>query len=426
MKVLKKVISGLVAMTIIIIALSWLSCSTKTESGSSSTVTIKGSFKGGINAKNNWIENFFIRITKSAYALDPNQVMKVIVFSNNWHYEVASVMDNSFSIDVATGQPVGMIFAGVNDNFLGYLTLGNGIDSLPLTNLTQTTFIDLKTLSSNGKIVEPGHNPIGNEIPLTEAEQTALAQSNSLFASTVINPDVDGNGKIDLLEGKFFKFQILYFINGGTLGSIGTNIPAIVNTPASITGYRLAFGLPVNNAPDTVYFSGPSSSGLSNTPAEGSSSNNDQKVYFSQYMQNPPIPPTGEYVISYSNTALTFSMPDQSLAPSKIVVASPTITLNSDNTINKIKWNYQLGDGSATINPVTLIGRLLIQIEGSGTPCTNYPQGPSRLYNSDNISPSTTDFTLPCQSIAWSNVDTIYMVVTDIYDNQYIVSFRRQ
>ncbi|MGC9027509.1 MAG: hypothetical protein ACP5JP_08245 [bacterium] len=427
MKVLNKIIYGVVIGFIGIMALVSLSCNSSTPSSSSgSKVTIKGSFTGGTNAQNNWMRRFFARLTKSAYALDPSQVMKVIVFSNNWSYEIAPVTNNTFSIDVSTGQPVGMIFAGANDNFLGYLTLGNGIDSLPLTRLTDTATIDLQALSSNGKIVEPGHNPIGSEIPLTQAEQSALAQSNSLFASTVINPDVDGNGKIDLLEGKFFKWQILYFINGGTISSTGTNIAATLITPASISGFRLAVGLPLDNAPGTVSFSGPAGSGLSNSTSGQSITNNNQHVYFSSYIQNPPIPAAGQYTITYGNTALNFSMPDQSAAPSKIVVAAPTIILNSDGTINKIKWTYNLGDGSGSIDPRILIGRVLIQIEGSGTPCANYPQGSGWLYQSDSIPPSTTEFTLPCQSVVWSNVSRLYMVVTDIFDNQYIVTFQRQ
>ena len=424
-KIMHSLIIGLIGM----ITIMNISCNnTTTNKSGASRVTIKGSFTGGTNAKNNWIERLFARITKSAYALDPHQVMKVIVFSNNWSYEVAPVTDNSFSIDVATGQPVGIIFAGANDNFLGYLTLDNGINSLPLTKLTDTATIDLQTLSSNDKIVEPGHNPIGAEIPLTPEEQKALAQSNSLFASTVINPDVDGNGKIDILEGKFFKFQILYFINGGTISTNGgTNLIAQVITPASISGYRLAFGLKGSNLPDTVIFSGPAGSGLSNAPEDQFIVIGDGKVYFTPYIQNPAIPPAGQYTVSYNNTVLIFSMPDQSSAPSKIVVAKPTLTLNSDGTINKIDWVYQLGDGSGPIDPVALIGRVLIQIDGSGTPCGNYPQGQgSRIYNADNLSPSTTEHVLTCQNILWSNVTTLYLVTTDIYDNQYIVTFQRQ
>ena len=109
-------------------------------------VTITGEFREG-QATNNWFKKYFSGFPAQAYALEPTDVSQVIVFFTNGNYLISDVVDGSFSLDVEKGSPAGMIFAGASSNYLGYLTLGNGIDSLPLNydeNNVET--IDLGTL----------------------------------------------------------------------------------------------------------------------------------------------------------------------------------------------------------------------------------------------------------------------------------------
>ncbi|MEW6674554.1 MAG: hypothetical protein AB1348_00790 [Nitrospirota bacterium] len=317
-----------------------------------------------------------------------------------------------------------MIFVGATNNYLGYLTLGSGIDSLPLTKLSSgVNTIDLQTLSSSGLIVEPSHNPIGPELlPLTPEEQTAIAQSDDFFASIIKNPDVDGNGTLDFLEGKFFNLQILYYITGGNFA--GNLIPT-VTTPAYITGYKFAFGAKDTDRPDAVYFTGPTGSGLSSSLSEQPNVYTDSTTYFSPYVTNPVIPPAGQYTVSYKTSTLAFSISDQSSAPSNVVMAVPTVTLNGDGTIQKISWVYKLGSGaSATLDPQAVISDIELQIEGSGTPCSNYPQQ-GRIYNSGSLSATTTEHVLTCQNLSWLNVIRIGMAYNDVYGNHNVVTYSR-
>jgi hypothetical protein len=397
------------------------STSSNGTGGGGNTITITGSFSGGSHAKSLWLNRFFAWIFPSAYALNPNDVSKVIVFQGDGGYFVSTVSNSSFSIAVEKGSPVGLIFVGANNNYLGYLTLKNGIDSLPLTKLSSgVNTIDLQTLSSSGLIVEPSHNPIGSELPLTSEEQTAIAQSDDFFASTIKNPDVDGNGTIDIFEEKFFRSQILYYITGGNFGG---NLTPTVSTPASITGYRFAFDATDTNRPDTVYFTGPAGSGLSNSPSDQPNVYTDRTTYFSPSVSNPVIPPTGQYTVSYKTSTLTFSIPDQSSSTFNVIMAVPTVTLNADGTIQKVNWVYKLGSGaSATLDPQAIIDSIQLQIDGSGTPCASYPQQ-GRIYNSGNLSTITTEHVLTCQNLSWSNVTWIYMAYNDVYDNHIVVTW---
>jgi len=336
--------------------------------GGGDTITIKGSFSGGSHAS--LINSFFAWIFPSAFALNPNDVSKVIVFQGDGGYSVSTVSNSSFSIAVEKGSPVGIIFVGANNNYLGYLTLKNGIDSLPLTKLgSGVNTIDLQTLSSSGLIVEPSHNPIGSELPLTSEEQTAIAQSDDFFTSVIKNPDVDGNGIIDFLESKFFRPYILYFITGGNFGG---NLTPTVITPSSINGYRFGFDAIDTNRPDTVYFTGPIGSGLSTSPSDQPNVYTDSTSYGSPYVNNPPIPPAGQYTVAYKSSTLTFNISDQSSAPSNIVLAVPTVTLNGDGTIQKVNWVYKLGSGdAATLDPMAVISNIILQIDGMDFPRFN-------------------------------------------------------
>ena len=130
----------------------------------SDTVIITGDFSGGTHSKNLWLKRIFAKLFRPAYALDPNQVAKVMVFSMNNTHTVAPVIEGSFSVEVSKGFPAGMIFVGTQDNYLGYLTLGNGIDTIPLTEApTDVRTIDLEKLLSSGPVVQPSHNPLGND-----------------------------------------------------------------------------------------------------------------------------------------------------------------------------------------------------------------------------------------------------------------------
>jgi len=188
------------------------------KSPKSGAITIKGNFgppPGALTARGT-------SRAGTAAAFDPSTIRTVVVFDTSGAYSTAPVVDGRFSVEATVTRPAGVIFAGAADEFLGALSLGSEIGALPLsTAASGVSTIDLQTLTASGTLFVPGHNPIGDELPLTPAEQTAFAQANGLFAQTVQNPDIDGNGVIDVLEGKFFKVFVGYSVEvipfGGAL-----------------------------------------------------------------------------------------------------------------------------------------------------------------------------------------------------------------
>ena len=394
--------------------------------GGGNTITIKGNFSGGSHAKSLWLNRLFAWIIPPAHALNQNDVLKVMVFQGNGGHSVSTVTDGSFSIAVEKGSPVGLISVGANNSYLGYLTLNNGVDSIPLTKLgSDVTAIDLQTLSSIGSIVTPSHNPLGSELLLTSAEQTAIAQGDNFFASLIKNPDADGNGTIDFLDNKFFRPYITYFITGG---NFGVNHTPTVTIPAPIDGYRFGLHAKDTNRPGAVSFTGPLGSGLSNAPSDPLTIvNDDNTAYGSPFVTSPAIPPAGQYLVSYKTGTLTFNISDQSSAPSNIVLAVPTVTLNSNGTINKVTWVYKPGSGgAATLDPQAVISSVMLQIQGNGTPCASYQQA-GFIYLTSNLPATTVEHVLipACQNLSWSNVTRIYMAYNDVYGNHNVVTWNK-
>lgn len=369
---------------------------------------------------------------RSGTAFSVSEVKTVVAFSSDSGWWSAPVSNGAFDLQVDPGVPIGLVFAGADDQFLGYLALPSGFLSIPLQAAAQgVSTIDLGTLAASGAAaISPGHDPVGTELLLGASEKAGLLQAEGFFSAAVLNPDADGDGKIDVLQGRFFRPFVLYFVRGGRI--IGT--AGVPNHPADIAGYR--FGLSVNKEggsfPASVTFTGPTGSGLAGAASDQAPNlSGGSAVFGSPYVQSPVIPPGGTYTVGYQGDSLAFDIPDQLAATEEVAVAVPALTLNGDGTIQKLSWTYQLGGGSARIDPRSLIHDLIVQIDGdgSGQACAAnggvQPSQGNRVYNSPNFSPDVTEHVLACQNISAAHVSAIYMAYNDLYGNHMVVSWDR-
>lgn len=338
-------------------------------------------------------------------------ISKVIVFYPQGYYNIANVVDGMFSIEVEKGTPAFMIFAGPNDNYLGFLSLKDGFESIPLVKISDgVTTIDLQNIIMNNKIGTPTHNPLGTEIQLNEEEQQILSMFDDFFYPVVRNPDVDGNGKIDLLENKFYRLQVLWFYKGGNFGN---NLTPSYMPPLGYDGWKLAFSTQENNVPQSVEFYYPWN------PAVASVS--EQTIYLQQWnttvyfsrLINESLPIGGVYTINFKGQNLNFNIPDQNQAFRNCPIIVPTITLNSDSSIQKVSWAYYNSSGTALIDPSSFAARVNFGIE---TLSTNY--------NSPNIEVPENQFTME-EKIYWNSVTRIWISYHDLFDNHYIIFYNK-
>jgi hypothetical protein len=350
-------------------------------------------------------------------AVDASTVSKVLLFAADGSYWTTSVSNGSFSVSVDSGTALGMVFAGSNKEFLGYLSLGNGISSLPLTDVASgVTSIALGTLTASGQVLTPANNPLGTELPLTATEQTAYAQCNSMFASVVQNPDVDGNGVIDLLEGKYYHPYVAYWVNGGKFNS---GLTPTVDSSIAIQNFNITLTADGTSDATSATVTGPTGSGINGRACTISTDTTNNQTSYSIYSDlgssTSAVPVAGSYVFTTGGgKALTITVPDQSDASSHIVIAVPTVTLNSDNTIKSISWAYQTVGGDPIATPSALISAFDLEIDR--------PIG-TRVYNAYNLAASVTSNAITSVAIPWDSTVRIYMAYNDVFMNHYVVPF---
>lgn len=233
---------------------------------------------------------------------------------------------------------------------------------------------------------------------------------DDFFYPVVRNPDVDGNGKIDLLENKFYRLQVLWFYKGGNFGN---NLTPSYMPPLGYDGWKLAFSAQENNVPQSVEFYYPWN------PAVPSVS--EQTIYLTQWnttvyfsrLINESLPIGGVYTINFEGQNLNFNIPDQSQAFRNCPIIVPTITLNSDSSIQKVSWAYYNSSGTALIDPSSFAARVNFGIE---TLSTNY--------NSPNIEVPENQFTME-EKIYWNSVTRIWISYHDLFDNHYIIFYNK-
>ena len=298
-------------------------------------VTITGRFSSGSDTRAPGVTN------REAF-----ETIRVLVFDTSGNYVETTIMNGQFVIEVPTGAPVGMIFVGSTDNLLGYLSLGDGIESIPLVNMEEgVSTIDLGELTFTGGVFEPSNNPLDDVFALTEDETRSLALFNNTFAAVVQNPDTDGNGTIDLLEGIFYFTRFAYNINMIRGGIISNDLITTTVFPAIIDSYLynlIVFNYP-GAYPNQVFFTGPEGSGLTNSPSLldiGAIS------YFDAGYASPfdlQVPLSGTYTIEFLDKTLSFNL-DTSSAQDIIILTEPFVILNDDGTIHKIKFANTFSD----------------------------------------------------------------------------------
>lgn len=329
----------------------------------------------------------------------------------------ATVDENGFFSVYAYPQPAAILFLDGGDAPIGHLVFWNGMTSFPLENLPAGASSDLGSLSISGDRVTPARDPFSDgDLSLNLAEQRVLKITGSAFSSVAARPDADGNGRIDVLENKFYLAYMGYYISGSFAAGSLTGEVAV---PAAFDHFDFCFQdqSPGSVKPTAgVAFTGPSGTGLSGTPAR--TYDPDTGKYCSV---NLPGIPAGDYTAAYNGSLLSFSLPDQSIAPQDMLIIVPTVNLKSDGTIESLTWTYRLGDGTnqGAINPEHVITGLHIYMTDTA--------GNDRAYDSKAVLPaSSTSHVLTGDSIPnWSDISHVEVDLYTWYGGCIIFFFSK-
>ena len=122
---------------------------------------------------------------------DSNSEVGTVMLVYRKGYEIFEVVDEEFAIDMVEEEPAGISFLDKDDNYLGYLTLGDGLDSIPPQFIDEETeVIDFGEISFDGNEATPEFNPVGEEIRIDEQQKGLLKNANSFFAAVLRSPDI--------------------------------------------------------------------------------------------------------------------------------------------------------------------------------------------------------------------------------------------
>lgn len=253
---------------------------------------------------------------------------------------------------------------------------------------------------------------------LAVGSQTAMSNVVSLSDPSGVSTVLQRFYRIELgnVSQVSFNFNFLEFASAGNFNGGSTSTPN-TSFPVGFNSYSANFGVgDDSNFPDAtnVFFTGPSGSGLTNTPGDPANSNiNDNNAsYQSPVINTPAIAPGGTWVVNYKGSNETFSVPDPQ-ATSRLVVPYPTITI-SGGQLQNVTWIYRDATTGTTLSgPPSYMVNIQLQVYGIS-------QG--SLYDSAQLPPTTTSQVVS-PSVTYTNVSGIGFAYKDTLDNNYIVSF---
>ncbi|MDO9256583.1 MAG: hypothetical protein Q7U54_13780 [Bacteroidales bacterium] len=312
--------------------------------GNESSIVIKGR----ISAKKN----------KSGNSLsDAKMVLVINVHIGKLSSHFVNIVDGSFSYNSQMGIATALVFLDDQYNSIGTLS-SQGLNLLPLCNLTNgdNTTIDLSYLSLVGNSVIPSHDPLGNEIIITEAEINSLKVISGFFENIAKNIDTDNDSVLDVLNNKQLFIKTRFNFSGGQWGI--NNLAPVFSD--SLLGYQLQIdGAQGFSHPSSVVLSGPSASPYSNINLICNNPDGNGGFY-AVFGRQPFLPfKSGTYTINIDgkNHTMDYTFIDPEL---NLLFILPTLHTNSDGKLVSISLEYKLPD-STSINPVNILTDVMVQ-----------------------------------------------------------------
>lgn len=357
-----------------------------------SKVTLKGKFSG----------------TKAGGV---SSATKVLIFDYNSDYVVSNIVNGAFSIQVNNDEPVGMLFTNEAKEFLGFLTLNQGFESLPLSFLNDTvSVVDFGILQESVQQVTPQSTFDFGKFQMSLEQKQIYGQASLNFSIMIRNPDINRNGILDILEGKRYRISFLFFMKAVEFNRAGQPGREL---STQMQEYSIMLNSKDSPSPGAseVRFILPS--GISvyckekkTLPEDGST------MYFSGNIIT--MPESGVTKIIYGNDTLYYDVPaaNQAMTLDNMISLHPNFTVTSGN-LTEISWNYYKGNTSTIVNPENIIYVTQVQVAG---------QDYSNIWENNQISPDKNKVVLPTP-IEYSKVRAYFIGYYNHFGNNVITGY---
>lgn len=342
-------------------------------------------------------------------------------------FEFVDIVGESFSVSANLGGIVALVFLTADYKYIGTLST-QGLNLLPLGRLSggENTTIDLSTLTLVGTSVFPAHDPLGNEIIITQDELDALKDIDSYFEAITQNIDTDNDGVADFSSNTQLFVDSRFQIEAGNYGINGTP-PEITSTSTDDMQYGITVtGGEGYGTPSGVTLSGPAINPYSDI----------QQFYWTN---NPGGPEAfaagfhratglafdpGIYTVSIdgANRSLSFSNID---AKYNLMYVLPTLHTNSEGKLTSITLEYRMPDG-LPVEPENIMANVMVQLNAAqfvqfySTPRLTHIQRfidmggwKEGIYTFNTESP-----------VDISVLETVDIVYEDVLGNDYFIKWR--
>ena len=142
-------------------------------------ITINGSFADSS-------QKILSTADTSSFTVD--DIANVVLFFGE-EYKIAEVKNGSFSITIDQNKPGGIAFLDSGNNYIGYLSLAEGLDSFPTQAISKETGkIDLEEITfDESGMGTPDSNPLKDYI--TDKEKNLLITAQSFFGCLLYTSD---------------------------------------------------------------------------------------------------------------------------------------------------------------------------------------------------------------------------------------------
>ena len=395
---------------------------------------------------NNNENRLFVTATLPASVPGGGQVTGVILASENSH-QLGEISDVQLEIDVTQkkGMILGVIFVGEDNQAVGVLrfsTSNGDMFVLPLFNvekgeigLGNITFVN----NDDGvDFADPEFDPIGpgKTIDMSESEKGSLALSSGIMGNTMANPDANGNGIIDFLENKIYRFAFQYHIDAGRVPEYSPEdkvYPAFMYSQSALYGFYTHGGIFKGNDADwwnAVYpVEFPDTWDKAWPRGLYTAASFTRNIYGSDRQTHYPT--DGIYTVTITGDGqIAFPVDSQDTLLNQALIPIPSYHVES-GMLEKItwSWNFQNNLYGAGEDSSFLIKRLIIQInDAQETYVRIYnSNGPGGLYEWDgeNLVGNEGEHILGRTDVPWIDCDRIDFAYFDFFGNHFVIQFKR-
>jgi hypothetical protein len=288
---------------------------------------------------------------------DAKKVLVVDIHIGRFISRFVDINDGSFSYNSPKGIVTALVFLNDQNNYIGTLS-NQGLNLLPLCNLTNgdITTIDLSYLTLVGNSVIPSHDPLGNEIIISEAEINSLKLISGFFETIAKNIDTNNDSILDVLNHKQLFIKTRFNFSGGQWGI--NDIEPVFSE--SLLGYQLQVdGGQGFSHPGNIVLSGPAANPYPNINLIANNPDGNGGFY-AVFGRQPFLPfESGTYTLTIdgNNHTMDYTFIDPEL---NLVFVLPTLHTNSAGKLVSISLQYKLPDNTS-IDPVNILTDVMVQ-----------------------------------------------------------------